>query len=200
MVSYPRQQQYSRLAHAGVAVTVSAAAGLLALAADMAGWPAIAALMLPTSLGFALRARHWARLAARARVGARSEDQVQRGLAPLAAEGWQLRHSLPWNGHSDIDSIAISPTGFAFAIEMKTRNYTPEHLARVRDIAAWLSVRRRRWCRNGALPVLCVVRDRGLERVEADVLVVSIDRLPAALRTAAHTRKRPAFLSPAGRP
>jgi len=41
------------------------------------------------------------------------------------------------------------------------------------------------------------VRARGVERVEEDVLVVSIDRLPGALRAAAGTRARPAFLSSA---
>ncbi len=35
-----------------------------------------------------------------------------------------------------------------------------------------------------------------LERVEAGVLIVSLDRPLAALRTAAGTQKRPAFLSP----
>jgi hypothetical protein len=45
---------------------------------------------------------------------------------------------------------------------------------RVRQQAAWLSRRRRSWCRNGALPVLCVVRARGIERVENDVLVVTL--------------------------
>jgi hypothetical protein len=67
----------------------------------------------------------------------------------------------------------------------------------VRDTAAWLTKRRRHWCRNDALPVLCVVRERRFERVEAGVLVVSLDRLPAALRTAAGTRQRPPFLFPA---
>jgi hypothetical protein len=197
MPSYPRQQQYRRLARAGVASAPSAATVLLAMLAAAGGVLLIAILMLLCSVGFGLQARHWARLAARARVGARSEDQVQRALAPLEAEGWRLRHSLPWQGRGDIDSIAIAPTGFVFAIETKTRTYRSEDLARICDIAAWLTTRRRRWCPNGALPVLCVVRDHGLERVEAAVLVVSVDRLPAALRTAAGTRQRPAFLSPA---
>ena len=55
----------------------------------------------------------------RSRVGARSEDDVQRALAPLQAEGWRLRHSLPWQGRGDIDSVAIAPTGIAVAIETK---------------------------------------------------------------------------------
>jgi hypothetical protein len=76
------------------------------------------------------------------------------------------------------------------------RTYTPEHLARVRDVAARLGMRCRRWCPNGALPILCVVRARGLERVEAGVVVVSLDRLLPALRTAARTKGRPAFLAP----
>jgi hypothetical protein len=199
MCSYPRQQQYRRLARAGGASALSAAAVLLAMLAAAGGLPPIAVVMLLASVGFARRARHLARLATRARVGARSEDQVQRALAPLDTEGWRLRHSLPWKGRGDIDSIAIAPAGLAFAIETKTRNFTSDDLARIRDIAGWLDKRRRRWCPKGALPVLCVVRDRGLERVEAGVLVVSVDRLPAALRTAAHTRVRPAFLASAPR-
>ncbi|MDQ2896412.1 MAG: NERD domain-containing protein [Actinomycetota bacterium] len=200
MFSYPRQQQYSRLARASVAGAFGVAAILLALVAGANGAVPIPAVLVLVALGLGLRCRHWARLAGRSSIGAQSEDQVQRGLSPLEAEGWRLFHSLPWQGRGDIDSVAIAPTGFAFAIETKTRTYTPEHLARVRDVAACLNLRRRRWCRKGALPVLCVVRDRGLERVEAGVLVVSIDRLSAALRTAARTRKRPAFLSPTDRP
>jgi hypothetical protein len=116
--------------------------------------------------------------------GARSEDAVQRALVPLQAEGWRLRHSLPWQGRGDIDSVAVSPTGIAVAIETKT-TYDAHHLARVREQVAWLSRRRRRWARSGALGVLCLVRARGLERVEHDVLVVSIDRLTYVLRLAA---------------
>jgi hypothetical protein len=44
---------------------------------------------------------------------------------------------------------------------------------------------------------VCVVRARGVERIEDGVLVVSIDRLPGALYTAAGGRERPAFLSTA---
>ena len=197
MLNYPRQQNYRRLARAGIASTVSVAAVLLALLAALGGLLQIAGLSIIAAAALGRRARKWARLAGRASVGARSEDDVQRALAPLKADGWRLRHSLSWQGRGDIDSIAIAPTGVAFVIETKTRTYTPVHLARVRDSAHWLKARRRRWCPNGALPVLCVVRDHGLERVEAAVLVVSVDRLPAALRTAAGTRQRPAFLSPA---
>jgi hypothetical protein len=61
--------------------------------------------------------------------------------------------------------------------------------------AAWPSRRRRRWCRHGALAVLCLARARGVQRVERDVLVVSIDRVALVLRAAAGPRARPAFLS-----
>ncbi|MGB0092505.1 MAG: nuclease-related domain-containing protein [Solirubrobacteraceae bacterium] len=121
----------------------------------------------------------------------RSEDDVRRALAPLEAEGWRLRHSLPWQGQGDIDSVAIAPTGIAVAIETKTRTYDQRHLARVREQVAWLSRRRRRWARNGALGVMCLVRARGVERVEHDVLIVSIDRLPHVLRDAAGMRLEP---------
>lgn len=79
--------------------------------------------------------------------------------------------------------MAIAPTGVGFVVETKTRAYDDRHLARVRDQAAWLSRQRRRWCRRGAVPVVCLVRPRGIERVEREVLVLSIDRLIPVLRS-----------------
>jgi hypothetical protein len=70
-------------------------------------------------------------------------------------------------------------------IETKTRTFRSEHLANTREMAAWLCRQRRRWCRAGALAVLCVVGARSLERVEDDVLIVSLDRLVPALRVRA---------------
>jgi hypothetical protein len=81
--------------------------------------------------------------------------------------------------------VAIAPTGIAVAIEAKTQRYDDRHLARVREQAGWLWRRRRRWERNGARAGICLVRGRGVERVEHDVLVVSIDRLAHVLRVAA---------------
>jgi hypothetical protein len=184
-LNYARRQQYRRLSRAGRAVAGSIAAALLALVFADAGAAPLAGLLLLTAFGLGLYARHWLALAGRSRVGARSEDDVQRALALLQVEGWRLRHSLPWQGRGDIDSVAISPTGIAVAIETKTRSYDVVHLARVREQVAWLSRRRRRWARNGALGVVCLVRARGIERVEHDVLVVSIDRLTHVLRVAA---------------
>jgi hypothetical protein len=184
-VNYARRQQYRRLSHAGKAALGSVVVGLLGLAVAIAGAAALGGLLVLTAVGLGFYARHWLSLARRSRVGARSEDAVQRALAPLQAEGWRLRHSLPWQGRGDIDSVAIAPTGIAVAIETKTRTYDGRHLDRVRDQAAWLSRRRRRWARNGALGVMCLVRARGVERVEHHVLVVSIDRLTRVLRIAA---------------
>jgi nuclease-like protein len=195
-LNYPRRQQYRRVRRAAAASAAGVlTAGLAVLAASLGAVP-LAAVLLLVAVALGGYARHWARLAGRSRVGARSEDQVQRALAPLHAEGWRLRHSLPWQGHGDIDSVAIAPTGIAFAIETKTSRFEAQHVALVMEMAAWLRRRRRRWCRKGALPVLCVVHATRLERVEAGVLIVSLDRLVAALRTAAGTRRRPAFLSP----
>jgi hypothetical protein len=184
-VNYARRQQYRRLSHAGKAALGSVVAGLLGLAVAIAGAAALGGLLFLTAVGLGLYARHWLSLARRSRVGARSEDEVQRELAHLQAEGWRLRHSLPWQGRGDIDSVAIAPTGVAVAIETKTRTYDVRHLARVHEQAVWLSRRRRRWCRHGVLAVLCLVRVRGVQRVEDDVLVVSIDRLMPAVRSAA---------------
>src|SRR5947209_3448787 len=170
----------------------SAGTGLLALAAIGVGAISAAGVLLVLALGSGLYARHWISLAGRSRVGARSEDEVRRALEHLQAEGWRLRHSLPWRGRGDIDSLAIAPTRVAFAIETKTMSFDDRHLSRVRDQAAWLSRRRRRWCRRGAIPVLCIVRSRGIERLEQNVLVVSIYRLIPVLRSAVRRLCRPA--------
>ena len=81
-------------------------------------------------------------------------------------------------------------------IEIKSRSYTPEQLARVVSMAEWLQTRRRRWCPNGALPVLCIADARSVDRIEDGVLVISRSQLLSALRTAAGTQQRPAFLTP----
>jgi Nuclease-related domain len=163
----------------------SAAAVMLSLAVASLGAISAAGGLLVLSLGFGLYARYVRSLAERSRIGARSEDEVRRVLRPLQAEGWRLRHSLSWQGRGDIDSLAIAPTGVGFAIETKisTRTYDKRHLARVREQAAWLSRRRSRWCRRGAVPVVCLVRARGVQRLEQNVLMVSIDRLIPVLRS-----------------
>jgi hypothetical protein len=184
-VNYTRRQQYRRLSHAGDAGMGSVIAALFGLVIASAGAAALAGLLLLAALGLGLYAWHWLSLARRSAVGARSEDEVQRALTPLRAEGWRLRHSLPWRGRGDNDSIAIAPTGIAFALETRTRTYDVCHLDRVHEQAAWLTRRRRRWCRNGAFPVLCLVRARGVQRFEQDVLVVSIDRLTDVIRSVA---------------
>ena len=182
-ISFPRRQQYRRLSRAATAATACGATVLLAVTVANAGAVSAAGLLLTLALGLGLYARHWLVLAQRSRIGARSEDDVRRALTRLEAEGWRMRHSLPWRGRADIDSLAIAPTGVGFAIETKTRTYDGRHLARVGEQAAWLSRRRGRWCRRGAVAVVCLVRVHGVERVEQGVLVVSIDRLIPVLRT-----------------
>jgi Nuclease-related domain len=118
-VNYARRQQYRRLARAGKAGLGSVMAALLGLVVASAGASLLAGLLLFTAAGLGLYARHWLSLARRSRVGARSEDKVQRVLAPLQAEGWRLRHSLSWQGRGDIDAVAIAPTGVGIVIETK---------------------------------------------------------------------------------
>jgi Holliday junction resolvase-like predicted endonuclease len=184
-MNFARRQQYRRLLRAAEAAVGGTIAVLLGLVAASVGAAYLAAALLLTAFALGLYSRNWISLARRSAVGARSEDAVQRALAPLQTEGWRLRHSLWWRGQGDIDSVAIAPTGIAIAIETKTRTYDGRHLARVREQAAWLSRRRRRWTCNSALGVMCLVRARGVERVEHDVLVVSIDRLTHVVRVAA---------------
>ena len=176
-MNFARRQQYRRLMRAAMASTACAAVAMLGLLAAGAGAVILAGLLLLAAGALAIRVRRWLALAGRSRVGAHSEDEVQRALARLEADGWRLRHSLPWRGRGDIDSVAIAPTGVAFAIETKTKTLEDRHVARVLEQAEWLSRRRRRWCKRGALPVVCLARRRGVEHVEAGVLVVSIDRL-----------------------
>jgi hypothetical protein len=183
-VNYARRQEHRRLAKATAGAAAAAAAGLLALAAASAGALSFAGVLTVAAVALGLYTRHWVRLARRSRIGARSEDDVRRALAPLQAKGWRVRHSLPWQGQGDIDSLVIGPTGVAVVIETKTRAYDHRHLARVREQAAWLYRYRRRWCRNGVLPMLCLVRARRMQCVQDDVLVVSLDRLMPALRDA----------------
>jgi hypothetical protein len=199
VISYPRQQQYRRLGRAAAAAAAALATGVLAVAAGSVGAAPIAGMLLIAAAGLAAYARHWGRLAGRSRVGAESERQVRRELEPLQSEGWRVRHSVPWHEHGDIDHVAIAPrdVGLAFAIETKTKTYRPGDVARAAATARWVTARRRRWCPRGALPVVCLARARGVQRVEEHVLVVSIDRLPGALRAAAGGCARPAFLSAA---
>jgi hypothetical protein len=184
-MNYARRQQYRRLSSAGGAAMASSGTALLALAVASTGAVSAAGTILVLALGLGLYARHWLLLAGRSGVGARSEDEVRRALAALQADGWRLRHSLRWQGRGDIDSLAIAPTGVGFAIETKTRTYGDRHLARVREQVTWLCRRRRRWCGRGAVPVVCLVRPHGVQRLERSVLVVSIDRLIPVLRSAA---------------
>ena len=197
MTSHPRRQVFQRLRRAAAAAVAAAATSLLALLSGNAGAFPLAGAWLIATVGLAAYARHWNRLAGRSRVGASSERQVHDALELLRMDGWRVRHSLAWHGGGDIDHVAIAPRdiGLVFAIETKTKTYRSEHVAHAAATARWLASRRRRWCPRGALAVLCVVRARGIERVEEDVLVVSIDRLPSALRTAAGTQARPAFLA-----
>jgi alkylated DNA nucleotide flippase Atl1 len=197
-LSYPRRQQLRRLGRAAAITVGGLAATFGAVAAALAGLAAIAVGLLLLAVAIAVRARHWWRLAARSGVGARSESQVQRALSVLQREGWRIRHSVRWRAGGDIDHVAIAPMGIAFAIETKTRSYHDAHLANVRAQAAWLAWRRRRWCRPGAVPVICVTRGPRLELMEQEVLVVSVEFLGQALRAATRSAQRPAFLGAGG--
>ena len=180
MLSHPRRQQLRRLMQAasrgtGAAVALAGAAAL-AGAGELRAALALAAL----SGALALASRRVLRLAARSRVGAESEAQVRRALEPLAREGWRVRHALDWPGRGDLDHVVRAPSGIGFVIETKTLRYARAHVLRTADAARWLA--RRRWRYPlGVRPVICVSRARSLERVEGEVLVVSLDRLIAAL-------------------
>ncbi len=143
------------------------------------------------------RARRSQRLAERWRVGADSERAVQHALKGPAGSGWVVRNGVPWPGGGDIDHLVRSPAGVGFAIETKTRTFSEEHLRRTAATARWASRRRRRYP-AGVVPVLCVVRARGVESRYGDVVVVSLDRLVAVLERAAFSASRPSRRSDSG--
>jgi hypothetical protein len=198
-MNYARRQQYRRLLHAGRLTPVSAVVALLGLFVVSAGAVLLGGLLVVVAAMLGLRARQWLSLARRSQVGARSEAEVRRALAPLDEHGWRLRHAVRWSGVGDIDSAAIAPSGIGFAIETKTRTYDERQLGRVREQARWLDSRRRRWCCRWALPVLCVVRATGVERYEQGVLVVSIDRLVPVLWEVANKLARAQSMQLGGR-
>jgi len=47
-----------------------------------------------------------------------------------------MRHSLPYRGRGDIDSVAIAPTGIAFAIETKCAGPRPSAAGDVSVVTA----------------------------------------------------------------
>lgn len=196
-LSYPRRQQYRRLCHAFWSGALASFAAALALAAAGAGVTIAALVMAALSAGLAARSSQWLGLARRSGVGATSEERVRAALRTLDQEGWRIHHSLRWHQGGDIDHVAIAPpwTGIAFAIETKTRSYRPHDLQRVDTIALWLSGRRAGWCRQWAIPILCLAGARRVERWEAGVAVLSLDRLVPFLRRLAGTSPKPGFLA-----
>ena len=104
----------------------------------------------------------------------RAEGKVwSAGRVPATPEGletWQCRPAVTLSGRltSGARFHALAVPSFSRAAARKLHCLKPNL--------------QRRWCPAGALPVLCVVRANRLERVEADVLIVSPDRLPATLR------------------
>jgi hypothetical protein len=179
--SFPRRRQYRHTAAAAGYLTAAVlAVGLaLELATSGNGTPALVLVALVGGLGGAGRRRLG--LAHRNRVGANSERRVRRELDRLRRDGWQVRHGVDWPGGGDIDHLLRSPAGVGYVVETKTRSFEDRHLQRTARAAGWAAGRRRRYPR-GVVPVLCVVRSRDRERYHGEVLVVSADRLVAALR------------------
>jgi hypothetical protein len=182
-VSYPRRLQLRRLGRASSrgaeAVIALGAAALVAAAGELG-----LALMLGLLSGIlALASRRALRLVTRSRVGAESEAQVRRALERLADDGWRIRHAVDWPGRGDLDHVVRAPSGIGFVIETKTLRWTRDHVVRTFEAARWLARRRRRYPR-GLTPVLCVTRARRVERVDGDLLIVSLDRLLPVLRAA----------------
>jgi hypothetical protein len=176
------------------AVALGAAVALAAI--GLTG-PALLAAFVAVGLLVAGR-RSW-RLAVRSAIGARSEAEVRRALVGLAGPGWRVEHGVEWPAGGDLDHVVRAPSGIGFVIETKTSRCAPGHVERTVIAARWLARRRRRYPR-GVIAVVCVVRARRVERVERGALVVSVDRLPAALTAAAAPTSPPRPHDAAARP
>ena len=120
---------------------------------------------------------------------------MRRALAGLAGQGWRVEHGVEWPAGGDLDHVVRAPSGISFVIETKTSRYAPAQLERTVIAARWLARRRRRYPR-GVIAVVCMVRARRVERIERGALVVSVDRLPAALTAAAAPASPPAPTRP----
>jgi Nuclease-related domain len=156
--------------------------------AARAGHAGVATVLALRGAALAMASRRSLRLAERSRVGAASEARVRRALRPLEGEGWHVRHSLEWPGPGDLDHVVRAPSGVGFLIETKTLRFTRGHLERTGEAARWVGRRRRRYPR-GVHPVICLARARAVERVHDGVLIVSLDRMVAALRRASAPRR-----------
>src|SRR5437763_491070 len=102
-LSYARRQQWRRgmtAASRAAAAAIALVAAALATAAEASGLGLLLALL---SGILALASHHSWRLAARSRVGAESEAQVRRALAPLTREGWRVHHAVDWPRRGDLD-------------------------------------------------------------------------------------------------
>ncbi len=179
----PRRQQWRRLGTATRRSARAACLFLLAVIAGRAGHTGLATALAVAGAGLAVASRRSVRLAKRSRVGAASEALVRTTLRPLEREGWSVRHSLDWPGPGDLDHVARAPSGMGFLIETKTLRYTRAHLEVTRNAARRLARRRRRYP-SGVHPVVCLACGEHVQRVQHDVLVVSLDRLVGALRRA----------------
>jgi hypothetical protein len=186
-VSNPRRQQFRRLRQAGKRALGAVGLLVAAIAIAAAGAQISALVVLVAAGGLALASRHALRLAGRSRIGADSEADVRRLLQALTNDGWSVRHAIDWAGSGDLDHVARTPSGLGFVIETKTRTFSAAHVERTVRAARWLGLRRRRYP-AGVVAVICVTRPAGVERVEAGVLFVSLDRLVPTLRR--HARER----------
>jgi hypothetical protein len=197
MVSHPRRQQVRRIRRAGRRVGEGAVALGASVALAAIGLTGPALLVALVAVGLLLAGRRSWRLAARSAIGARSEAEVRHALAGLAGQGWRVVHGVEWPAGGDLDHVVRAPSGIGFVVETKTTRYGPAQLERTVIAARWLARRRRRYPR-GVIAVVCLARARRVERVEHGALVVSVDRLPAALAAAAAPASRAASTWPRG--
>jgi hypothetical protein len=186
-LSHPRRQQFRRLLSAGARGAGATVSGAIAVWIVVAGYGPLALAPSLAAVVLAFGASRDLEVSRRNRVGADSEREVRRTLKPLARGGWSVRHGVRVRTGGDLDHVLRAPSGIGFVIETKTSRYARAHVQRTVVAARSLARRRRRYP-LGVVPVVCIARGRGVERVEHGALIVSIDRLLPAMSAMAGAR------------
>jgi hypothetical protein len=126
VISHTRQQQYRRFVRAAAATAAAVASSLLALLAVGVGAAVLAGLLLIVTCGLTASARYWFRLAARSRVGARSEQEAPATFWPV------YRASCSKPVPFAAPGIAASRFGPVAAIAGRGTRHTDRHAVGIR--------------------------------------------------------------------
>jgi len=185
MLSKKTRDRAGQLRRVAGAVTLYAFTALLAIALLMALVSGTfgGALILLAALAVAIwriRARH-------SSAAAPAAPDIDEDLDDMQIAGWTIRHDVN-TPFGVLEHVAASPRDqIAFAISEQPGQLESEHLTEVAQVAEWIHHGGRY---PGVVPVLLATALTGIEAMSGPVLVISPDRLLAALQEAAAEAER----------